>query len=81
MFGGDDADAIVLGGVMVADFEGVVGRAVVPEDEFEVGVGLGEDGFYGVGEVVFAVVNGGDKGDFGMCGYGMGHDRGFGRGG
>jgi hypothetical protein len=68
--GGDDADAIVLGGVVVADFEGVVGGAVVPEDQFEVFVGLGEDGFDRFGEVVFAVVNSGDEGNFRS---GMGH--------
>ncbi len=77
MWGGDDADAGVLGGVVIADFEGVVGGAVVPEDEFEVGVGLGEDGFDGVGEVVFAVVEGGDEGDFGGVGIG-GESGGFG---
>ncbi len=70
VWGGDDADTGVLGGVMVADFEGVVGGAVVPEDEFEVWVGLGEDGFDRVGEVVFAVVEGGDEGDFGGVGVG-----------
>lgn len=73
--GGDDADTIVLGGIMIADFKGVVGGAVVPEDQFEVGVGLGEDGFDRFGEVVFAVVDGGDQGDFGgggrnCCGFG-----------
>lgn len=60
---------------MVADFEGIVGGAVVPEDEFEVGVGLGEDGFDRVGEVVFAIVDCGDEGDFG--GVGMGGESGW----
>lgn len=66
MGGWDDADAIVLVSIVLADFEAVVGGAVVPEDEFEGLVGLGEDGFDRLWEVVFAVIDGGDEGDFGV---------------
>ena len=63
--GGDDLDAGVLVGVLFGDFEGVVGGAVVPEEEGEVGFGLGEDGIDRLGEVGGAVMNGGNKGDLG----------------
>jgi hypothetical protein len=61
--GGGDADAGVLVGVVVGDGEGAVGGAVVPDQQLEVGIGLGEDAFDGLGEVVFAVVGGDDEGD------------------
>jgi hypothetical protein len=54
-----------LVGVLLGDLGGVVGGAVVPEEEGEVGVGLGEDGFDCGGEVGGAVVDGGDEGDGG----------------
>jgi hypothetical protein len=63
--GADELDAGVLVGVLLGNLGGVVGGAVVPEEEGEVGVGLGEDGFDRLGEVDFAVMDGGDEGDGG----------------
>ena len=50
-------------GLLLGDLGGVVCGAVVPEEEGEVWVGLGEDGFDRRGEVGGAIVDGDDKAD------------------
>ena len=51
-------------GLLLGDLGGVVGGAVVPEEEGEVWVGLGEDGFDRRGEVGGAIVDGDDEAIF-----------------
>jgi hypothetical protein len=58
-------DAGVSVGVLLGDLGRLVGGAVVPEEEGEVGIGLGQDGFDRPGEVGSAVVDGGDESDGG----------------
>jgi hypothetical protein len=53
----------VLLRVFAGDGETGVGGTVVPNYQFKVGVGLGENAFYGGAEVLFSVVGGGDNGD------------------
>jgi hypothetical protein len=60
----DDFDARILGGVVVGDREGVIGGAIVPENQFKVGEGLGEDAFDRLWQIGFAVEDGGDEGNF-----------------
>ena len=51
-------------GILLGDLGGVVGEAVVPEEEDEVWVGLGEDRFDRACEVISAVVDGEDEAIF-----------------
>jgi len=63
MRGGNDANTRVALGVLLGDGKGVVGGAVVPEQELEVSVGLRQDAVESKGEIMGAVVGGGDQGD------------------
>lgn len=63
--GGDYLNSRVLLCVFAGDGEARVDRAVVPNYQFKVGVGLGENAFYGGAEVLRSVVGGGNYGDWG----------------
>ena len=53
-----------LGGKLANDVGCVVGRSAVGHNDFEVGVGLGENRTKGVGKCSTTVVSGGDNGYF-----------------
>jgi len=63
--GGDYLNSRVLLCVFAGDGEAGVDRAIVPNYQFKVGVGLGENAISGGAEVLFSVVGGGNNGDWG----------------
>ena len=65
----DDLNAGILLSKLVSNGERVIGGAVVPENEFKVGIGLAADAVQSGGKVAIAVVNGNDERDEGW------HDR------
>jgi len=62
--GRDYLNSRVLLCVFAGDGEALVDRAIVPNYQFKVGVGLGENAISGGAEVLFSVVGGGNYGDW-----------------
>jgi len=65
MGGGNDANTRVTGGVMLGDRQGIVGGAVIPQNQLEIGVGLRQDRGNQGGQISLAVVDRDDQGDRG----------------
>ena len=65
VFGMEDADAGIAGGILVADLAAAVSGAVVDKKDLEVGIGLGQDAVQAFGQVGFCVVYGDDDGNHG----------------
>lgn len=63
MGGGNNPQALVLLGVVSGDRDGIVGGAVVPDEEFKVGMGLGENALDRGRQISGAIVNWNDEGD------------------
>lgn len=66
--GGDYLYSGVLLRVFAGDRDAGVSGTVVPNYQLKVGVGLGENAFYGGAEVLFSIVGGGNDGDWGCHG-------------
>lgn len=64
IFLSNDDDAFIFFGVLIDDFGGIVGGAVIYENDFEIGVGLVYDGVKAFSEIFGGVINGDDNGDF-----------------
>lgn len=49
--------------ITMGDFDGAIGRAIVPNQEFKVRMGLAQDAVKGGSKILLPIVDGDDKGD------------------